>query len=251
MKVVIKSSAEEIGNDIADSIQQLIGQKPTANLGVATGSSPLSVYRELARRHSEESLSFARAQAFMLDEYVGLSANHPERYFNVITRDFACHLDFADDAIHGPDGLAKDIEAEARKYDESLANAGGIDLQILGVGSNGHIAFNEPGSEWDSRTRTIALTEQTRHDNARFFDQEITAVPKLALTQGLGTIMEARQLVMIALGENKADAARELVEGRVTEQWPITILQQHPDVVVYLDDAAAAKLSDPDSYRNN
>lgn len=247
MKVTVHTNLEVIGSAIADSIQQLLEDKPTANLGVATGSSPLAVYRELARRHAA-GLSFARAQAFMLDEYVGLDEHHPERYFNVITRDFSSHLDFAPDAVHGPNGLAADVEVEARDYDQSLAAAGGVDLQILGVGSNGHIAFNEPGSELDSRTRSIALTEQTRTDNARFFDGDISAVPKLALTQGLGTIMEARQIVLIALGEGKAEAVRSLVDSEVSPQWPISILQQHPDVTVYLDAGAASKLANPAAY---
>lgn len=247
VKVTVHTNLDVIGSAIADSIQQLIEENPTANLGVATGSSPLAVYRELARRHAA-GLSFAKAQAFMLDEYVGLREDHPERYYNVIDRDFASQLDFAAGAIHGPNGLATDVETEAREYDESLAAAGGVDLQILGVGSNGHIAFNEPGSELDSRTRSIALTDQTRSDNARFFDEDISAVPKLALTQGLGTIMEAKQLVLIALGEGKADAVRSLVEGTVTPQWPVSILQQHPDVAVYLDAGAASKLNNPATY---
>lgn len=248
MKVTVQPDLDAIGSAIADSIQHLLTENPASNLGVATGSSPLAVYRELARRHRESGLSFARAQAFMLDEYVGLPEDHPERYFNVISRDFSSHLDFADGAVHGPDGLAADVETEARMYDESLARAGGVDLQLLGVGSNGHIAFNEPGSELDSRTRTIALTDQTRTDNARFFDRDIAAVPKLALTQGLGTIMEARRVVLIALGAGKADAVRALVEGPVTPAWPVSILQQHEDVMVYLDAGAASKLDSPATY---
>ncbi|MGD7001971.1 glucosamine-6-phosphate deaminase [Corynebacterium halotolerans] len=251
MKVIVHADLDAIGSAIADSIQQLLSEKPNANLGVATGSSPLAVYRELARRHRDSGLSFAQAQAFMLDEYVGLAEDHPERYFNVIDRDFASHLDFAEGTIHGPNGLAEDVELEAREYDESITVAGGVDLQILGVGSNGHIAFNEPGSELDSRTGTIALTDQTRSDNARFFDDDVSAVPKLALTQGLGTIMEARKLVLIALGEGKADAVHALIEGQVTPEWPVSILQKHPDVTVYLDTSAAGKLTDPALYLAN
>lgn len=249
VKVLIKPNAEVIGSEVADTIEALLKEKPAAVLGVATGSSPLPVYAELIRRHREEGLSFANAQAFMLDEYVGIRADHPERYFNFIDRHFSSQVDFAEGAVHGPNGLAEIPELEAREYDDSIEAAGGVDFQILGVGSNGHIAFNEPGSTQDTRTRTIALTEQTRRDNARFFEDDVTQVPKLALTQGLGTIMEARSIIMIALGEGKAEAVRELVEGKARREWPVTILQRHPNVVVYLDEAAASKLSDPAAYR--
>ncbi|MGP6174456.1 glucosamine-6-phosphate deaminase [Corynebacterium sp. A21] len=251
MKVLIKPNAEVIGSEIADTIEALLKKNPATILGVATGSSPLPVYAELVRRHREEGLSFANAQAFMLDEYVGIRADHPERYFNFIDRFFSSQVDFAEGAVHGLDGLAEIPEIEARDYDDSIEAAGGVDFQILGVGSNGHIAFNEPGSTQDTRTRTIALTAQTRRDNARFFEGDISQVPKLALTQGLGTIMESRSIVMIALGEGKADAVRELVEGKARRDWPVTILQRHPNVVVYLDEAAASKLSDPAAYGEN
>lgn len=249
MKVLIKPSHESIGLEVADSIEKLVRENPAAVLGVATGSSPLPVYAELVRRHREEGLSFARCQAFMLDEYVGIAADHPERYRNFIDRFFASQVDFAEGAVHGPDGLAEIPEVEAMGYDDAIEKAGGVDFQILGVGSNGHIAFNEPGSTQDTRTRTIALTEQTRTDNARFFDGDVSQVPRLALTQGLGTIMQSREIVMIAIGEGKAEAVRELVEGQARREWPVTILQRHPNTTVYLDEASASLLSDPALHR--
>ncbi len=249
MEVVIKPGAEDIALVVADAIEQLLTEKPDAVLGLATGSSPLAVYDELARRHEAGRVSFARAKGFMLDEYVGLDADHPERYRNVIEREIAGRVDFAPGAVQGPDGLAQDPQAAAVAYDEAIREAGGVDLQILGIGTNGHIAFNEPGSSLASRTRVVPLTPQTRQDNARFFDGDVDAVPRLCLTQGLGTVMEARHLVLIATGEGKAAAVRELVEGAVSASWPATIMQHHPHATVLLDDAAASRLERADYYR--
>lgn len=249
MEVVIRSSAEEIGALVADAIEQLLTRKPDAVLGLATGSSPLAVYDELVRRHEAGRVSFARARGFMLDEYVGLPADHPERYRTVIEREIAGRVDFAPDAVQGPDGLAEDPQAAADAYDRAIAEAGGVDLQILGIGTNGHIAFNEPGSSFASRTRVVALTAQTRQDNARFFDGDVDAVPRLCLTQGLGTVMDARHLVLVATGEGKAPAVQQLVEGAVSASWPATIMQHHPHATVLLDDAAASLLERADYYR--
>lgn len=178
----------------------------------------------------------------MLDEYVGLPAEHPERYYNVIVRDFLSKVDFAPGAVRSPDGLASDPQLAAEEYDVAITAAGGIDLQILGVGSNGHIAFNEPGSAADSRTRMLELTEQTRRDNSRFFADDVAAVPTHCVSQGLGTILEARRIFLIALGTVKAAAIQELVEGEVNLDWPVTLLHHHPRVSVLVDEEAAGKL---------
>ncbi|KAB1642709.1 glucosamine-6-phosphate deaminase [Gulosibacter chungangensis] len=243
MDVIIAREINQIAQTIADEIEQLLRDKPTAVLGLATGSSPLAVYDELARRYEAGRISFANARAFMLDEYVGLPADHPERYFNVIMRDFVSKVDFAADAVRGPDGLTDDPQAAAIEYDKAIAAAGGIDLQILGVGSNGHIAFNEPGSAKDSRTRMLGLTAQTRRDNSRFFDNVVDAVPTHCVSQGLGTILEARRIYLIALGKAKAAAIHQLVEGQVSVDWPVTLLHEHSKVSVLLDDEAASLLS--------
>ena len=160
----------------------------------------MGVYKELIRRHKEEGLSFARAKAFNLDEYVGLPAGHPELYRTFIEREFTGHVDFAPDAVNGPDGLAEDLLQAGRDYDQAIKDAGGIDIQILGIGSDGHLAFNMPGSSLVSRTRLKTLTTKTREDNARFFDGDINQVPKHCLTQGLGTIMECRHAIMLGFG---------------------------------------------------
>ncbi|MGO1909500.1 MAG: glucosamine-6-phosphate deaminase, partial [Brevibacterium linens] len=213
-------------------------------------SSPLRIYDELTTRHKNEGLSFAHAQAFMLDEYVGIADDHPQRYRNVIDTEIATRVDFAEGAVHGPEGSADDLAAASADYERKIAEAGGIDLQILGIGSDGHIAFNEPGSSLASRTRVKSLTHQTRLDNARFFDGDVEQVPKLCLTQGLGTIMEAKHLVLVATGGNKAEAVHQMVEGPISAMWPATVLQMHPHVTVMLDDAAASRLQLGDYYRH-
>jgi len=248
VEVVIASGAEA-ARLAADAIERLLLARPTAVLGLATGSSPLAVYGELARRHVQQGLSFAHARAFMLDEYVGLAADHPERYRNVIDREIAGRVDFAPDAVHGPDGLADDLVEACRAYEQAIADAGGVDLQLLGIGTDGHVAFNEPGSSLASRTRIKTLTRQTREDNARFFDDDVDQVPTHCLTQGLATIMSARHLVLLATGRGKAEAVHQLVEGPVSALWPATILQHHPHVTVLVDDAAASRLQLADYYR--
>ncbi|MDM7832576.1 glucosamine-6-phosphate deaminase [Cellulomonas edaphi] len=248
MEVVIAPGAE-LARIAADAIEALLRARPTAVLGLATGSSPLAVYDELARRHTEQGLSFARARAFMLDEYVGLPAEHPERYRNVIEKEIASRVDFAPGAVQGPDGLADDVIAACADYERAITDAGGVDLQILGIGTDGHVAFNEPGSSLASRTRIKTLTRQTREDNARFFDDDITQVPEHCLTQGLATIMAARHLVLLATGRGKAEAVHQLVEGPVSAMWPATVLQHHPHVTVLVDDAAASRLQLADYYR--
>ncbi|WP_129786994.1 glucosamine-6-phosphate deaminase [Promicromonospora panici] len=247
MEVVIAPPGE-LARLAADAVEGLVRANPEAVLGLATGSSPLAVYDELVRRH-KEGLSFARVRAFMLDEYVGLPADHPERYRNVINKEFASRVDLAPGAVQGPDGLAADLPAACAAYEKAIADAGGVDLQILGIGTDGHIAFNEPGSSLASRTRIKTLTKQTREDNARFFGGSVDDVPRHCLTQGLATIMSARHLVLLASGRTKAEAVHQLVEGPVSAMWPATIMQLHPHATVLVDDAAASRLQLADYYR--
>ncbi len=248
MEVVI-APGPELARLAADAIERLLRARPQTVLGLATGSSPLAVYDELARRHTQDGLSFARARAFMLDEYVGLPAGHPERYRNVIEAEIASRVDFAEGAVQGPDGLADDLVEACAAYERAIADAGGVDLQLLGIGTDGHVAFNEPGSSFASRTRIKTLTRQTREDNARFFDDDVSQVPTHCLTQGLATIMSARHLVLLAQGRGKAEAVHQLVEGPVSALWPATVLQHHPHVTVLVDDAAASRLQLADYYR--
>lgn len=248
MEVIIAPAAE-LAVLAADAIEALLRRKPDAVLGLATGSSPLAVYDELARRHAEQGLGFARARGFMLDEYVGLPPEHPERYRNVIEREVASRVGWPAAQVQGPDGLAEDLEGACVAYEAAIRAAGGVDLQLLGVGTDGHVAFNEPGSSLASRTRIKTLTRQTREDNARFFDGDVEAVPHHCLTQGLGTIMEARHLVLLATGQGKAEAVHRVVEGAVSAMWPGSVLQLHPHVTVLVDDAAAGRLQLAAYYR--
>jgi glucosamine-6-phosphate deaminase len=249
MEIVILDDAPAIGRVGADAVAALLQRRPDAVLGLATGSSPLALYDELAARCAAGTVSFAQARGFTLDEYVGLAADHPENYRNVIDTTFVGRVDFAPGAVQGPDGLADDIAAACAGYEAAIADAGGVDLQILGIGTDGHIGFNEPGSSLASRTRIKTLTKQTRIDNARFFDGDLDAVPTHCLTQGLGTIMSARHAVLVATGSGKAEAVHHLVEGAVSAMWPGTILQHHPHVTVLLDGAAASRLQLAEYYR--
>lgn len=242
MEVVICPDPAHAGELAADAVVALFHGKPTAVLGVATGSSPLAVYASLGRRVAAGQVSLARGTAVMLDEYVGLPADHPERYRNVIDREFVGRVDIDPARVFGPDGLAADLPAACTAYERTIADAGGVDLQLLGIGTDGHIAFNEPGSSLASRTRIKTLTAQTRRDNARFFGGDVDRVPTHCLTQGIGTIMAARHLVLLASGRAKAEAVHQLVEGPISALWPATILQMHAHVTVFVDPAAASRL---------
>jgi glucosamine-6-phosphate deaminase len=249
MEVVILADAKEIGAIAADAIGALLTRNPEAVLGLATGSSPLAIYDELVTRCDAGLVSLRHARGFILDEYVGLPADHPQRYRNVIDDVFESRVDFAPGAVQGPDGLAADIPAACAAYENAIRAAGGVDLQILGIGTDGHIAFNEPGSSLASRTRIKTLTRQTRIDNARFFGDDVESVPTHCLTQGLATIMEARHVMLVATGPSKAEAVHHLVEGAVSALWPASILQHHPHVTVLVDEAAARRLQLVDYYR--
>ncbi|AWB84171.1 glucosamine-6-phosphate deaminase [Corynebacterium liangguodongii] len=239
MEIVIRPNAEEVATTAADILEGYV--RDGATLGLATGSTPTPTYRELIRRHREEGLSFAECRAFLLDEYIGLPREHEQSYYATIRREFTSHIDIDDSAVRSPDGTHPDPEAACRDYEELLVSEGGVDIQILGVGANGHIAFNEPGNSFDSLTHVQDLHPRTVADNARFFERE-EDVPRRALTQGLGTIMRARHLLVLATGEAKAEAVEAIVRGEVSEQWPGSIIQRHDKVDVIVDRAAAARL---------
>jgi glucosamine-6-phosphate deaminase len=248
VEVVILSGADEIASLAAEVLVELLSRKAAAVLGLATGSSPLGVYQSLAARHRAGEVSFAQARAFLLDEYVGLPAEHPQRYRSVIGEVFEEYVDFAPGAVRGPDGYASDLNAACARYEAAIAAAGGVDVQLLGIGTDGHIAFNEPGSSLTSRTRVKTLTAQTRADNARFFPS-LADVPHHVLTQGLGTISDARHLLLLATGSGKAAAVQAMVEGPVSAFCPASVLQLHGHATVLLDEDAASSLALGDYYR--
>jgi glucosamine-6-phosphate deaminase len=248
VEVVIVADRTEAGRLVADAVDSLLRQRGSIVLGLATGSSPVPVYDELAARYARGALSLAGSRAFLLDEYVGLPAGHPESYRAVIAREVCSRLDLPSASVRGPDGNAEDLETACRDYDDAVRSAG-VDLQLLGVGTDGHIGFNEPTSSLASATRVKTLNLQTRKDNARFFGGDVDAVPPHVLTQGVGTILAARHLVLLAWGAQKAEAVARLVEGPVTAMVPASALQLHPHATVILDEDAAAGLRLADYYR--
>jgi glucosamine-6-phosphate deaminase len=221
----------------AAMVADLMRRRTDAVLGLPTGSTPLGFYRELTRSR----ISFAQAQTFNLDEYVGLPGAHPESYCHFMQEHLFRHVDLDPARIHIPDGMAPDPEAECRRYEEALRQAGGLDVVLLGLGLNGHIGFNEPGTPWNLRTHKVVLDESTRRANARFFDSP-DEVPREALTMGIATILEARQILLLASGAAKASIVREVLRGEVSEQVPATALRSHLNVTVLLDREAAALL---------
>jgi glucosamine-6-phosphate deaminase len=248
-EVVIVDDEEAAGALVADAIVALIRRKPDAVLGLATGSTPLASYRALAARIADEEIDVRGVRGFALDEYVGLPAGHPESYRSVIRRDVVEPLGLTPELVRVPNGDPASIRTAGADYEDSLLAAGGIDLQILGIGRTGHIGFNEPGSSLASLTRVKTLTEHTREDNARFFDSP-DDVPMHCITQGIGTILRARHLVLLAFGEAKARAVAAAVEGPVTASQPGSAIQLHPHTTVIVDDAAASGLANLDYYRH-
>ncbi|WP_369373880.1 glucosamine-6-phosphate deaminase [Promicromonospora sp. Populi] len=243
MQVVILETAEHLGDYAASRIVPQIGREIRV-LGVATGSSPLPIYRSLQQQRTAE---FDNLSVFALDEYVGLDTTHPEGYRAVVDREVTQTLRIASENVHVPDGSLNGIDTAGERYEALIRAAGGIDLQLLGIGSTGHIGFNEPTSSFASRTRVKTLTHQTRADNARFFGS-LSAVPTHCVTQGLGTIMAARELLLIATGASKAGAIAQAVEGPVASMCPASVLQLHQRATVLLDRAAASQLQLRDYY---
>src|SRR4051794_28557547 len=245
-EVVLVSDATAAGVLVADEIVRLILQKPEAVLGLATGSTPLPVYEALRRRLAGVDVS--KIRGFALDEYVGIDPSHPESYRSVISREVVEPLGLDPQRIQVPDGSLDGIEHAGDDYEHAMVAAGGVDLQLLGIGTDGHIGFNEPGSSFASLTRVKTLTEQTRHDNARFFAAE-EDVPMHCITQGLSTILRARHLILLAFGEAKAEAVAGAVEGPVSASNPGSAIQLHPHVTVLVDEAAGSRLTYLDYYR--
>jgi len=248
MEIIIVRDADEVGRVAALKIASVVQRDPEAVLGLATGSSPTGIYASLAARVAAGEIDFGRASGFALDEYVGIPLEHPESYASVIERDVVVPLGMDASKVRVPDGRASDIEAAVVDYEQAIVDAGGIDIQILGIGANGHIGFNEPTSSFASRTRIKTLAPQTRADNARFFDDP-SQVPTHCLTQGLGTILDAHEVVLVAQGAAKASAVAGMVEGPLSAMCPGSALQLHRHATIVVDEAAAADLQLADYYR--
>lgn len=241
MKILIKKTYEELSKKAAEIIKEAIQAKPNLVLGLATGSTPLGCYQELIQMYKAEKLDFSKVVIFNLDEYLSLSADHPQSYNYFMYENLLDYININRENFHIPDGTTKNIEKFCQEYEEKIQKAGGIDLQLLGIGSDGHIGFNEPGTPFGSRTQLVRLAESTIRDNSRFFERE-EDVPKFAITLGVQTIFEAKKILLLASGGNKADAVAKFIEGPITPQTTASILQKHPDTIVILDEAAALKL---------
>jgi len=252
MEVVVSRTPEDTARTAADAVLGGLphdGGRPVV-LGLATGSSPLGLYRELGRAVAEGRADFSAAHGFALDEYVGLPPGHPEGYREVLLREVCGVIGLAPERLAVPDGSGATLTtlvAAAATYEARIRDLGGVDVQVLGIGANGHLGFNEPGSALSSRTRVKRLSERTRRDNARFF-RGIDDVPTHCVTQGLGTILAARRLVLVATGDAKADAVAAALEGPLTASVPASVLQWHSETVVCLDEAAAAGLRNRPYY---
>jgi glucosamine-6-phosphate deaminase len=241
-QIVICPDASEASRSVAQIIADAVRSNPQIVLGLATGGTPLEAYRELIRMHREAELDFSDVHSFNLDEYLGLSPEHPQSYRFFMQQHLFDHINIDSAHARVPNGLVTDVLTHAQEYEQQIRAAGGIDMQLLGIGSNGHIAFNEPGSAIDSRTREIDLTADTIQANSRFFDS-IDQVPRHAITMGIGTILEAKRIVLMATGQAKAEAVRLAIEADADPANPASLLQQHDDVTYVLDVAAAEHLT--------
>lgn len=241
MEIVICKTKEEASRKAADLVAALVKANPKCVLGLATGSTPVEMYKCLIADNKAKKISFKTVKSWNLDEYWGLPGTHDQSYRYFMDQNLFDSIDIQKKNTHVLNGLAKDWKKEVAAYEAAIDKVGGIDLQVLGIGSDGHIAFNEPGSALTSRTRIVSLTPQTIKDNARFF-KKAADVPKQALSMGVGTIMEARRIVLLAFGENKADAVKGMVEGGISQFCTASVLQLHDDAWIFCDEAAAKKL---------
>ncbi len=237
MKIYI-GTAQKVAEMAAERYVELLRSKPNAILGFATGSTPLDLYAQLAKLNREKKITFKDVVSFNLDEYVGLDGSHDQSYRYFMNTNLFSKIDIDVNKTHVPSGLDVSLAGE---YDKMIEAAGGIDMQLLGLGNNGHIGFNEPGTPFGSTTHVVELTENTRQANARFF-KSIDEVPTHAVTMGIKTVMNARKVILMALGEKKAPIIKATLQGEVTPEVPASILQLHPDVEFYLDEQAAALL---------
>jgi glucosamine-6-phosphate deaminase len=250
MLVVIKKDYEEVSREAARIVAGAVRSNPEIVLGLATGSTPLGLYGELIALYRAGSLDFSRAASFNLDEYLGLPASHPQSFHYFMEQNFFSHVNFLRENVHIPDGTVDGgYDAYCSGYEESIKAAGGIHLQILGIGRNGHVGFNEPTSSLASRTRLKALSRETIEDNRHVFASE-SDMPKCAITMGIGTIMDSKRLLLLASGRSKAAAVAKAVEGPITSSVSASALQMHPDVTFIIDEEAAYSLIQRDYYRH-
>lgn len=243
MRIHVFADEQALARALASRIADVVRHRPAAVLGLPTGRTPILLYGELAKLAAAGALDLSRASTFNLDEFLGLPAGHPGSYRMFMEEHLFRHVNLRPERIHFLDGSTPDADAECRRYEAAIDGAGGIDFQVLGIGGNGHIGFNEPAAGLAARTHRVSLTPGTRESNAGLFDGEPSRVPAEALSMGMATILQARHLVLIATGDAKAECVRGMVEGPVTTSLPASFLQLHREVDVMLDEPAAAGLS--------
>lgn len=248
MRILVYKSGELAAEKVAQRILSLLDLRPDLVLGLATGSTPISVYKRLIQAHREQGVDFSRVRTFNLDEYLDLPANHEQSYRFFMEKHLFSGLNIPRRNIHFPPSDGNDLQRQCQDYENRIQEAGGVDIQLLGIGTNGHIGFNEPTSSLASRTRIKTLTDRTLRDNSRFYKSG-ERQPQLASTMGIGTILGARSLILQAFGPSKADAIRAVAEGPISAFWPGSALQLHPDVRLYLDPDSASKLTLGDYYQ--
>ena len=249
MLVLLSPSYEELSPEAARIVASAVRSNPAATLGLATGSTTLGMYKELVRLHKEQGLDFSKVVTFNLDEYLGLSAEHPQSFHCFMRKNFFEQVNVKPENIHIPDGMiGGDYEKYCNSYERTIREAGGIDLQVLGIGRNGHIGFNEPTSSFGSRTRLKVLTNETIEDNRKSFGAG-EEMPECAITMGIGTILEAKKILLLATGSSKAETVAEAIEGPITASVTASCLQLHADVTFVIDEAAGARLKQRDYYR--
>ncbi|HHU63275.1 MAG TPA: glucosamine-6-phosphate deaminase [Clostridiales bacterium] len=243
MKIIIKETYDDVSKVAADMVEEQIVKKPETVLNLATGSTPLGLYSQLVTRYREKGLDFSKVTTFNLDEYLGLTPDHEQSYRYFMEDNLFKHININPSNINFLRGDCSDIEAHCREYEEKIRQSGGIDLEILGMGHNGHIGFNEPGASFDSITRCVDLTESTIQANARFFEK-IDDVPRKALSMGIKTIMRAKKIILIVTGRAKAETVHKALFGRITADVPASVLQLHPNAWVLLDKEAASLIDE-------
>lgn len=241
MKIIQAKDYDDMSSKACELMLDKLNRLDAPVFGLATGDTPVGLYQRLVRKHKEEKVSFKKATTFNLDEYVGLSIDHPESYHFYMNEHLFDHIDLPSERAHVPNGVAQDLEEECRSYERKIKEVGNIDIQLLGIGNNGHIGFNEPGTPFDSRTAIFQLTESTRKSNSRFFES-IDEVPKTAISMGLGTIMEAKEILLIVFGSHKADILARVLNSEATESIPATVLHRHDNVTIIADMDALAKV---------
>ncbi len=245
MRIIVEKDYHAMSKKAALMVASQITLKPNSKLGLATGGTPLAMYDKLIEMYREDEIDLSEVQSFNLDEYCGLAADHPNSYHYYMYDNFFKEINIKKENIHIPDGSAEDFKQECRDYEESIKKAGGIDLQILGIGSNGHIGFNEPAESLNVATEVVDLTEETIKANSRYFESK-DQVPKKAISMGMATILKADRIVLLASGKNKAEAIKKTVSGKISTHEPASLLQTHPQVTIILDRDAASLISKED-----